>query len=214
MRRGAFDRGKPCAAHPLDRWHNAPGGIPLLPLLSEAGAHLRWTPALRFVRGAVPHMRARPIKTGRAWRDNAMKSFESFLSGFHVIQLLSVGAEPSGELTPPSSRVRVSPGDRGKRRAQARGRAAPAAVPGGPGSRCRRPPPPPVPPEGRPSAGERRLLRRRNSPPMAAEAVRAMGAGMSALLPKAVTRPVTASGTLEMLRSRMAIRKVRREDCP
>ena len=49
---------------------------------------------------------------------------------------------------------------------------------------------------------------------MAAEVVRAMDAGMSALLPKAVTRPVTTSGTLEMLRSRMAIRKVRREDCP
>ena len=62
-------------------------------------------------------MRARPIKTGHAWRDNAMKSFESFLSGFHVIQLLSAGAEPSGELTPPSLRVRVGPGDRGKRRA-------------------------------------------------------------------------------------------------
>ena len=47
---------------------------------------------------------------------------------------------------------------------------------------------------------------------MAAEVVRAMDAGMSALLPKAVTRPVTTSGTLEMLRSRMAIRKVQRED--
>ena len=50
---------------------------------------------------AAGGMRARLIKTGRAWRDNAMKSFESFSSGFRLMQLLSAGAEPSEELTPP-----------------------------------------------------------------------------------------------------------------